>query len=73
MSCLKNEGWAHPSNSKKWHYFRGMQSLCRKWGVLMHPSEGYSGDMDSPDNCAECARRRAKERAMAAVEEICQK
>lgn len=61
MSELKTEGWSHPYNSKKWHYFRGMQSLCRKWGVLIHPLEGYEVDVDSNDNCAECARRRKKE------------
>ena len=71
MSQLKTEGWARPSNSKKWHYFRGMQSLCRKWGLMIH--QAYEDDIESPDNCAECARRRAKGRAVAAGEEPCQK
>ena len=63
MSDLNTEGWMRPTNSKKWHYFREMQSLCRKWGVFAHPFEGYEADMQSPDNCRECARRREKERS----------
>ncbi len=55
------EGWTWLYNSKKWHYFRNGKSLCSKWELLRHPSDGYSTDADSPDNCAECARRRAKE------------
>ena len=60
------EGWTWLYNSRKWHYFRDGNSLCRKWSLLRHPSDRYSGDTDSPDNCAECARRRAKELEKAA-------
>lgn len=56
-----SEGWTWMHNSRKWHYFRDGKSLCRNWMLLRNPSEGFSGDMDSSDNCADCARRRAKE------------
>jgi hypothetical protein len=54
------EGWAFLWNSKKVHYFRDKRSLCGKWLCLsmeFYPDE----NLNSPDNCAECRRRRAKE------------
>ena len=61
-----DEGWSslgRRSAKAKWHYFRDGRSLCGKrtippwWGD--HPSLSRGFD-DSPDNCAECKRRRAK-------------
>jgi hypothetical protein len=50
------EGWGCPLNSRKWHYFRSGKSLCNKW---MFSSDGLSDeDIDSPDNCAVCTRKR---------------
>ncbi len=59
----KIEGWTYMANApRRWHYFRGGRALCGRWMMLKHPSEGYEVDNDdSPDNCAECKRRRAKE------------
>lgn len=56
------EGWTWLHNSRKWHYFRDNRSLCGKYMLLKRPSEGYEGDVESLDNCAVCARKRAKER-----------
>lgn len=53
------EGWAFPGSSRKAHYMRGMESLCRKWGFYRGPLE--AGDAPSPDDCADCRRRRDKE------------
>ena len=58
---MLKEGWGHPGHyqSRKWHYFREARSLCGKWmftGVLEQGSD------DSPDNCASCKRKRAKEK-----------
>lgn len=58
----KVEGWTWTHGGKKWHYYRQGRALCRRQMLLIHPSEGYElGVDDSPDNCAECARRLAKE------------
>ncbi len=52
------EGWTWLVNSKKWHYFSEQRSLCRKFALLRHPSEGYEhGADDSPDNCAACRKK----------------
>jgi len=56
-------GWAMPSNAHKYHYFTdaaGRRSLCRQWrffGVL------DSHDLSHDDNCKDCERRRALQRA----------
>ena len=52
-------GWTRPGASKKWHYFQAgaKTSLCGKW---MFVGERDDSDHDSPENCAECKRRRAK-------------
>lgn len=57
------EGWSWLFNSRKWHYFRGNKSLCRRWMVLGSPLE--EADADSPDNCVACARARKAELAKA--------
>lgn len=62
------EGWTdYGGSSRKWHYVTDAdgdgRSLCGKWarspfaaGVL-HVADGKD---ESPDNCAECKRRKAK-------------
>ena len=50
------EGWHRPSNSRKWHYYRDMRSLC---GATLF---GYGGDFavgdnESPDNCVACKKK----------------
>lgn len=56
------EGWTWSYNSKKWHYYRGMISLCCKRGLLAHPSEGYElGNNERPDNCKVCRTKLEKE------------
>jgi len=60
------EGWTWLYNSRKWHYFRDGKALCGNWMLLRDPTDGYAADDDSPDNCAACARKRAKEREKSA-------
>lgn len=50
-------GWGFPLNSKKAHYFIGGRSLCMKW---MYSGNLEQDDAESPDDCAECRRRRNK-------------
>lgn len=60
MSEVLLQGWGWPSYSRKAHFFASddTRSLCRKWGFF----EGTRQDdrHESPDNCAECRRKRAK-------------
>ena len=49
-------GWAFPNGSRKAHYFVETRSLCGKWGFYMGLTE--DSNYESPDNCAECKRRR---------------
>lgn len=52
-------GWGKPGASKKWHYFDNDEiSICRKWWALLVDLDNTNDD--SPDNCAECKRRKAK-------------
>jgi hypothetical protein len=52
------EGWGFPGRSQKAHYFVHTDALCGKWGFYVGPLE--IGNDGSPDNCAECKRRKAK-------------
>mgnify|MGYP003387276206 CR=1 FL=1 len=53
------EGWTRPSNVRKWHYYRGLRSLCGKWMLFVHAMEGYEvGEDDHSENCAGCKRAR---------------
>lgn len=52
------QGWGWPLNTKKSHYFVGGRSLCGKWGAMM--LELNDNKHKSPDNCAECKRKREK-------------
>ena len=47
-------------NSRKAHYFRESRSLCGQW-VYFGSSYTQNQKPGSPDDCAECARRRTKE------------
>jgi hypothetical protein len=53
------QGWGWPGNSRKAHYFPfgETRSLCGRWVFSGHLSDDYH---DSPDNCTECKRKRAK-------------
>lgn len=59
-------GWGQPGNSKKWHYFIGGMSLCRKW--MYGGSLDAEDILDSPDNCAACAKKRAAQLKLAPPE-----
>ena len=60
------QGWGYPPpGGRRSHYFSegATESLCRRHGFYRGPRE--DNNHDSPDNCAECKRRRAKlERAL---------
>ena len=60
MNVIK-EGWAWTFGSRKWHYVINNESLCGKWLFPGNPMLEQDGD-DSPDNCAECRRRRKKKK-----------
>lgn len=53
------EGWGDHPASRKQHYFRAEDSLCRKAGFY----GGFRASSCTPkmDRCAECARRLKKE------------
>jgi len=55
----EQEGWTWLINSRKWHYFVGPRSLCRRWALVGNP-ELEKGNDDSPDNCAACKRKLAE-------------
>ena len=57
-----DSGWGLPQCSRKWHYFTsdGL-SLCCKVGFYRGPRE--QGNDDSPDNCAECRKRKKRAEA----------
>lgn len=58
MIYNKETGWTWLQNSVKWHYFSGKRSLCGKYLIFVHPSEGYeTGNDTSPDNCKACQKR----------------
>lgn len=53
----KTEGWTWHIGGRKWHYYRGLKSVCDGMMMFSHPAEGYKlGNNDSPDNCAACRR-----------------
>lgn len=45
------EGWQWPGLAGKAHYFRGGQSLCRRW---MLTSQEFQGGLDSPPSKSDC-------------------
>lgn len=53
------QGWGFPMNSRKAHFFQkgSLKSMCMKW-LYAGPREDHSHE--SPDNCADCKKRRAK-------------
>lgn len=55
----KDRGWARPSNSKKFHLFDGVRSLCGKW-MFFGETEPDTGDVGI-DDCQGCLMARAKE------------
>ena len=60
MSGEQNGGWKKLWNAAKWHYFNGEGgSLCGRW--MTFGREFEQGNNDSPDNCALCRKRLAKD------------
>lgn len=57
------EGWKWLINSTKAHYFRGGQSLCRRW--MSFGTTFEQGNDESPDNCKACVKKLQAERAAA--------
>lgn len=58
MPQCEQEGWTWTHGSRRWHYYRGLRSLCGKMMLLCHPSDGYeTGNDHSPDNCAACRKK----------------
>lgn len=57
MSAKVDRGWGWPMNSKKAHYFIEGRSLCGKWGFF---GDLTANEAHSPDDCADCTKRRAK-------------
>lgn len=56
------EGWSFLINyPKRWHYFRGGRSLCRRYMAFSLPHMEQGND-DSPDNCKACLTALKKER-----------
>lgn len=51
------EGWGviRPGDRKA-HYYRGMDSLCRRVGFYRGPLEPETENGKSPDDCAKCRR-----------------
>ena len=58
--ATSDEGWAEPTKSRKYHYFRNGRSLCGRWGFFgeLQGDEPYA---KSECDCRECWRRREKE------------
>ncbi len=55
----KPNGWGLSIVSRKWHYFDNDSfSLCGRIGFYY--GDTYQVNDTSPDNCAECKRRKAK-------------
>lgn len=50
--------WGKPGNSRKFHIFNGMRSLCMKW-MCGGADQAVKPDLIvkmSPGDCAECVR-----------------
>jgi hypothetical protein len=53
----QDEGWGRPGLSRKFHYFKNMESLCGKW--MYRPSWGYEPDdgKADKDDCSSCRKK----------------
>ena len=60
-AAVDREGWGFPGLGRRWHYFRGSESLCGKW-MFTGPLEPDQGGKSSED-CAACRRALDKEKA----------
>lgn len=55
------EGWARPMAAKKYHYFRGITSLCGRW---MYGGELFEDIGPAhKDDCVPCRRELDKEKS----------
>lgn len=54
-------GWSLPGGARKWHYFLAGDafSLCGRYG-FNQDTDRADENHDSPENCAECMRRRER-------------
>jgi hypothetical protein len=57
------EGWTWLIGSPRWHYMRENRSLCGKWACFGKPTLEQGNDA-SPDNCAACRKKLAKEKGL---------
>ena len=49
------QGWGWPLNSRKAHFFVGFTALC---GKFLYTGTLDEDDQATPDDCAECRRKR---------------
>lgn len=54
-----SQGWGHPLNSRKFHYFRNCQSLCNRWMFFGRDLDDDKNEL--ADECQECRKRLNKE------------
>ena len=60
----RDQGWALPSSSRKFHYFRGDgRSVCGKWWAIWMGPHEFEPETEkrSPDECAGCRRKLDKQ------------
>lgn len=63
--ATRSEGWAHPINERKAHYYREARSLCMRKGYFGEPEEPQAlGAAPSDTDCKACWRARAKEEGL---------
>lgn len=52
------EGWVYLANARKpFHYIRGGQSLCGKWGYLGSSFDPHNGSVMHKDDCTTCYKK----------------
>lgn len=52
-----DEGWAHPLNERKHHYYRGGRSLCGRKGFFGKVQHRSKGILCSTDECHACWKK----------------
>lgn len=60
LNTRPEEGWDKPGLSRKWHYFRGLRSLCGHW-MLGNTGDRELGNDDHADNCTACRKALKRE------------
>jgi len=54
---MSEEGWFKPKNSRLWHYFRGVRSLCGKWYFHKNLQEEPLLNAPEGEPCGTCLRK----------------